>query len=72
MITNIDQLREELATLIERVKREPRFVPQAVEINNAAGKMISACKVQIDYMHMRKAPARVEFLETTKEESKKG
>jgi len=66
MITNIDQLREELAKVIERVKAEPRFVPQAVEINNAAGKMIQASKVQIEYMHMRKAPAEIAFLESSR------
>ena len=34
MITNIEDLREELAKTIERVKNEPRFVPHAIEIKN--------------------------------------
>lgn len=68
MITNIEQLREELAKVIERVKTEPRFVPQAVEINNAAGKMIQSSKVQIEYMHMRKQPAEIAFLEPSKKQ----
>lgn len=62
MITNIEDLREELAKTIERVKNEPRFVPQAIEINNAAGKMISSAKIQTEYMRMIKKPAEIAFL----------
>jgi hypothetical protein len=71
MITNIENLREELAKMIERVKAEPRFVGQAVEINNAAGKIIQSCKVQIEYMHMIKAPAEIEFMKISKKTENK-
>lgn len=66
MITNIEELREELAKTIGRVKSEPRFVPQAVEINNAAGKLIQSAKVQLDYMRMLKKPELIEWMQPKK------
>jgi hypothetical protein len=62
MITNIEDLREELAKTIERIKTEPRFVGQAVEINNAAGKMIASAKIQTEYMRMIKKPEEIAFM----------
>lgn len=66
MITNIEELREELAKTIERIKSEPRFVPQAVEINNAAGKLIQSVKVQLEYMHLLKKPELIEWMQPKK------
>lgn len=62
MITNIQELRDELAKTIERIKTEPRFVPQAVEINNAAGKMISSAKLQVEYLRMLKKPEEIAWM----------
>lgn len=62
MIKTIEDLRTELAESIERLKKDPRYCPQAVEINNAAGKMIQSAKVQIDYHALRKEQPEIAFL----------
>lgn len=67
MISNIDTLRTELINNIERIKKEPRFVAQAVEINNAAGKIISSLKVQIEHMKTLKKVEQIDFMKPTKE-----
>lgn len=60
---NIEDLRAKLWSVIERIEKEPRFVAQAVEINNAAGKLINSAKVQMEYHHLRKEKPEIGFLE---------
>lgn len=66
MIKNIEDLRIELAESIERLKKDPRYCAQAVEINNAAGKMIQSAKVQIEYHALRKEKPDIAFLHGSK------
>jgi hypothetical protein len=65
---NIEKLREKLWSVIERIEKEPRFVSQAVEINNAAGKLINSAKVQMEYHHLRKEKPDIAFLSSTPSE----
>ncbi len=66
MIESIEDLRGELAESIERLKKDPRYCAQAVEINNAAGKMIQSAKVQIEYHALRKEQPTIKFLHGVK------
>lgn len=63
-MNNIEVLRDKLWSVIERIEKDPRFVSQAVEINNAAGKLINTAKVQMEYHHLRKEKPEIAFLES--------
>lgn len=58
---NIETLRAKLWTVIERIEKDPRFVSQACEINNAAGKIIQSAKVQLEYHALRKEKPSIGF-----------
>ena len=63
MIRNTKELRVELSNTIEMLKKDSRFVPQAKEINNACGKMISSARFELEYFHARKEqPPKDHFL----------
>lgn len=55
-INNLADLRRELCESIERVKKDRGYVPQAVEITNAAGKIINTLRVEMDYYKLTKMP----------------
>lgn len=54
MIKNMTDLRRELCDCIEKVKGDRRYVPQATEITNAAGKIINSLRVELDYYKLAK------------------
>ena len=69
-IKNMTELRDELCEVIEQVKKDRRYVPQATEITNAAGKIINTLRVEMEYYKLSKTvPTASTFLigETTKE-----
>jgi hypothetical protein len=49
MPRNIRELVDSQAVLIRDIKNKTISMVQAKEISNAAGKIINACKVEIDY-----------------------
>lgn len=53
-IKNMTDLRRELCEVIETVKKDRRYVPQATEITNAAGKIINSLRVELDYYKLAK------------------
>jgi hypothetical protein len=53
-IKNMSDLRRELCEVIETVKKDRRYVPQATEITNAAGKIINSLRVELDYYKLAK------------------
>lgn len=55
-IDNLTDLRRELCEAIERVKKDRAFVVQAVEITNAAGKIINSLRLEMDYYKLAKTP----------------
>lgn len=55
-IENLTDLRRELCDAIERVKKDRAFVVQAVEITNAAGKIINSLRLEMDYYKLSKTP----------------
>lgn len=55
-INNLTDLRRELCEAIERVKKERAYVVQAVEITNAAGKIINSLRLEMDYYKLSKIP----------------
>lgn len=59
---NVEQLRDKLWEVIARIEEDPAFVKQAVEINNAAGKLIQTAKVQLEYHALRKEKPSIAFL----------
>lgn len=63
---NIVQLREQLATLFDDIKNGAVDVKVATEMNNTAGKIISSCKVELEYAQLKQgagASTRIAFLE---------
>lgn len=62
---NCDALRDELATVFERLKAGEIKPGEAAEMANIAGKMINSAKAQIEYYALRKEAPRINFLEAT-------
>ena len=60
---NITELRNELASVFKGLKDGSLEAKTAVEMNNAAGKMINTCKVQLEYAELRKETPSVPFLD---------
>jgi hypothetical protein len=59
---NINELRNELANVFSDL-RSGKIKPQeASEVNNCAGKIISACKVELEYYALRKEIPKIHFL----------
>lgn len=57
------QLRRVLCKTIETVSQDRKTIIQATEISNAAGKIISSIKVQLEYCHMRKETPIIDFID---------
>ncbi len=62
MIETIGKLREELSSVISGLKDGTIDTKTATEINNAAGKMINSCKVQLEYAALQKKEPKIKFL----------
>lgn len=60
---NVTELRNELGALFTQLKSgkiEPKI---AKELNNAAGKIINSCKVQLEYQAFKTTAPKIKFLE---------
>lgn len=63
-IRNAAELRAVLAEVISGIRDETMDTKKAEAISNAAGKMISSAKAQIEYYQMRKERPKIAFLST--------
>jgi hypothetical protein len=61
---NIKEVRDELGKVFEGLRDGSLKVPQAAEMNNAAGKILNSVKVELDYYALRKETPKIEFLDT--------
>ena len=59
---NVNDLRKNLASVFEDLKNGDVEVNVAKEMNNAAGKIINTCKVQLEYQHLRGSKPSIAFL----------
>ena len=69
---NITELRDELAAVFIGLKTGTLEAKQAVEMNNAAGKIINTVKVQLEYAHMRKEAPNIPFMSHKVENREEG
>lgn len=60
---NIKELVDGLSALFEEIKRGEVDVKLASEMNNTAGKIINAQKVQLEYAALKKVEPSIEFLD---------
>ncbi|MCK9386069.1 MAG: hypothetical protein M0Q15_15780 [Nevskia sp.] len=59
---NVEELRNELADVFEKLKAGEMKHKDAAELANLAGKMISSAKVQVEYYALRKETPSIGFL----------
>jgi len=60
---NIQELRGELAGVFAGLKAGTIKPAEAAELNNSAGKIISSCKVELEYFALRKERPEIPFLD---------
>ena len=63
---HISELTKELSELYEGLKSGAIDVKVATEMNNTAGKIINAQRVQLEYAELRKEQPDIEFMSTKK------
>jgi hypothetical protein len=63
---HISELTKELSDLYEGLKNGTVDVKVATEMNNTAGKIINAQRVQLEYAELRKEQPDIEFMSTKK------
>ena len=68
---HISELTTELSSLYEGLKNGTVDVKVATEMNNTAGKIINAQRVQLEYADLRKEQPNIEFMSTKKLSTKK-
>lgn len=61
---HISELTTELASLYEGLKTGAVDVKVATEMNNTAGKIINAQRVQLEYAELRKEQPEIDFMKT--------
>jgi len=61
---NIKELVDGLAVLFDEIKTGAVDVKKAGEMNNTAGKIINAQKVQLEYAALKKVTPSIAFLDT--------
>jgi hypothetical protein len=61
---NITELRDELAAVFTGLKNGTLEPKQAIEMNNAAGKIIHTVKAQMEYAEMRNETPDIPFMRT--------
>jgi len=59
---SMTDLRNELAAVFEGLKNGTLEPKQAVEMNNAAGKIINTVKVQLEYAELRNETPSIPFM----------
>jgi len=63
MVKNMNELRTKLSSVMDRVEKDKAFIPQAMEINNAAGKLIGTVRTELEYYKLRREkPPRMPFV----------
>lgn len=62
---NIEELRDQLLAAFDWVKADPRRSGQVKEMSNAAGKIISTVKLQMEYAFLKGEEPAIEFLGKT-------
>lgn len=60
---NIKQLRESLCVNYDKMRTKKMAISTGKELANTAGKILSTCKVQLDYNTLMGKKERIEFLE---------
>ena len=63
-MNHISELTTELSTLYEGLKNGTIEVKTAAEMNNTAGKIIHAQRVQLEYAVLRKEQPEIAFMKT--------
>jgi hypothetical protein len=63
---HISELTTELSSLYEGLKNGTVDVKVATEMNNTAGKIINAQRVQLEYAELRKEQPNIVFMSTKK------
>ena len=63
-INNIKELRDDLLKVYAGLRTGKTTASEAKEATNTAGKVISSCKVQMEYSKLKGEKPEVEFLET--------
>lgn len=63
---HISELTKELSELYEGLKSGAIDVKVATEMNNTAGKIINAQRVQLEYAELRKEQPDIEFMRPKK------
>jgi hypothetical protein len=63
---HISELTTELSSLYEGLKNGTVDVKVATEMNNTAGKIINAQRVQLEYAELRKEQPNIVFMSTRK------
>ena len=61
---HISELTTELSALYEGLKNGSMDVKIATEMNNTAGKIINAQRVQLEYADLRKEQPDIDFMKT--------
>jgi hypothetical protein len=72
-IENVTDLRDDLLNVYDALRAGKIGLREAKERNNAAGKILSSAKLQLEYNNYTKSSARIPFLEiveTTKADKK--
>ena len=59
---NITMLRDRLVTMFDELRAGELEAKDLVEVNNTAGKIISACKVQLAYHALRQESPHIDFI----------
>lgn len=71
-ITNMVDLRKALCECLEQVRGDRRYVVQATEVTNAAGKIINSLRVELEYYKLAKSnPPPIPFIVGDANTSKK-
>ena len=63
---HISELTKELSELYEGLKSGAIDVKVATEMNNTAGKIINAQRVQLEYAELRKEQPNIQFMSSKK------
>ena len=64
---NIEELRNGLIGLYDKIKNGEIEHATAKELNNSAGKIINTAKVQLEYASLKKENPEIPFLECGKD-----
>ena len=61
---NLDQVRDRLSTIFDKLESGEIDAKKAAEFANLAGKMINSAKVQVEYYALKKEVPSISFLDS--------